>query len=152
MIASEENYRNVSYMALPKFEVSLSYKLNDTLFFWRIRGEMMNFGADTWWIICTITTVVIAIIGFFLKRTMNTQDTHSKDINRIKLTYVTKEELKESKEGLSADIKLTQADVKEIKEQMLSKQDYYRLQTQTEQKIDKIYDLLLKQRGDYNGK
>lgn len=112
----------------------------------------MNFGADTWWIICTITTVVIAIIGFFLKRTMNTQDTHSKDINRIKLTYVTKEELKETKEGLSADIKLTQVDVKEIKEQMLSKQDYYRLQTQTEQKIDKIYDLLLKQRGDYNGK
>nr|DAJ83906.1 MAG TPA: hypothetical protein [Bacteriophage sp.] len=37
MIASEENYRNVSYMALPKFEVSLSYKLNDTLFLYSVR-------------------------------------------------------------------------------------------------------------------
>lgn len=107
----------------------------------------MNFGADTWWIVTGVATVAIAIIGFFLKRTMNTQDAHSKDINRIKLTYVTKEELKETRDGLSADIKLTQSDVKEIKEQMLSKQDYYRLQTQTEQKIDKIYDLLLQHHG-----
>ena len=89
----------------------------------------MNFGQDTWWIICMIATVVIAIIGFFLKRTMTTQDMHSRDINEIKQTYVTKDELKE------------------VKERMLTKQDYYRLQTQTEKKIDKIYDLLLKHHG-----
>lgn len=107
----------------------------------------MNFGQDTWWIICMIATVVIAIIGFFLKRTMTTQDMHSRDINEIKQTYVTKDELKEVKSGLSADIKKTQSDVEEIKERMLTKQDYYRLQTQTEKKIDKIYDLLLKHHG-----
>lgn len=107
----------------------------------------MNFGADTWWIVAGAVTVAISVIGFFLKRTMNTQDMHSKDINKIKLTYVTKDELKEVKSGLSDDIKKTQSDVKEIKEQMLMKQDYYRLQTQTEQKIDKIYDLLLKYHG-----
>ncbi len=111
----------------------------------------MNFGADTWWIVATVVTIAVGVIGFFLKRTMSTQDTHDKEINKIKQTYVTRDELREVKNGLSEEIKVTQADVKEIKEQLLPKSDYFRLQQQTENKIDKIYDLLLTRRGDNDG-
>lgn len=101
----------------------------------------MNFAPDTWWIVGTAITIAITIIGYFLKRTISKQDKHEEDINKIKLTYVTKDELKEVKDN-----------VEDIKERMLTKQDYYRLQTQTEQKIDKIYDVLIKNRGDSNAK
>lgn len=104
----------------------------------------MEFGADAWWIFGIIWAAVVAVISFFLRRTINTQDRHDKDINEIKQTYVTKNELREVKNNLAEDIKKTQSDVEEIKEKMLTKQDYYRIQTQTETKLDKMYDLLLK--------
>lgn len=107
----------------------------------------MNFGADTWWIVAGAVTIAISIIGFFLKRTMNTQDEHERAIKEIREKYATNEKLTEVRNGLSENVKKTQLDIEDIKERMLTKQDYYRLQTQTEQKIDKIYDLLLKYHG-----
>lgn len=107
----------------------------------------MEFGADTWWIVGTIATVAIGIISYFLKRTMSKQDEHDKDIQQIKLTYVTKDELKELKEETSSGISKLQADVEEIKDKSLTKADFYRLQANTDSKIDKIYDLLIKLNG-----
>ena len=50
----------------------------------------MNFGADTWWIFGLGISIAMAIIGFFLKRTITQTDDHEKSINEIKRTYVTK--------------------------------------------------------------
>ena len=61
----------------------------------------MEFGADTWWIVCMAATAAVGIISYFLNRTMSKQDRHEEDINHIKLTYVTKDELKELKEETS---------------------------------------------------
>lgn len=111
----------------------------------------MEFGADTWWIVGTAATVAIGIISYFLKRTMSKQDEHDKDIHQIKLTYVTKDELKELKEETADGISKLQRDVGEIKDTTLTKADFYRLQSNTDSKIDKIYDLLIKiNRGDNN--
>lgn len=107
----------------------------------------MNFGADTWWLVGTAVTIAIGIISYFLKRTMSKQDEHDKDINQIKLTYVTKDELKELKDETNSDLKKLQADVEEIKDKSLTKADFYRLQSNTDSKIDKIYDLLIKLNG-----
>ncbi|MDD6488321.1 MAG: hypothetical protein PUG48_00690 [Clostridia bacterium] len=107
----------------------------------------MEFGADTWWIVGTVATVAIGIISYFLKRTMSKQDEHDKDIHQIKLTYVTKDELKELKDETNSDLKKLQADVEEIKDKSLTKADFYRLQSNTDSKIDKIYDLLIKLNG-----
>ena len=59
----------------------------------------MEFGADTWWIVATAATIAVGIISYFLKRTMNKQDRHEEDINHIKLTYVTRDQLKEFKDA-----------------------------------------------------
>lgn len=103
----------------------------------------MEFGADTWWIVGTVATIAIGIISYFLKRTMSKQDKHEEDINHIKLTYVTKEQFKEFKDETASGIAKLQKDVEEIKENTLGKADYYRLQTKTDDKIDKIYDILM---------
>ncbi len=104
----------------------------------------MEFGADTWWIVGIVSAAAIGIISYFLKRTMSKQDRHEEDINHIKLTYVTKDELKELKQETSGALDKLQSDVEEIKDKSLTKADFYRLQCNTDSKIDKIYDLLLK--------
>lgn len=107
----------------------------------------MNFTADTWWLFGLIVTGAIAIIGFFLKRTINQTDRHDKEIKEIQLSYVTKDELKDVKSDLNKNIERLQADVDLIKENFIPKSDFYRLQTQSDKKIDKIYDLLIKRDG-----
>lgn len=98
-------------------------------------------------ILGTLSTVVVAVISYFLKRTINTVDGHDRDINEIKRTYVTKGELKETRDELKDGLEKVSSDVEEIKENCLSKRDYYRVQAKTEEKIDKMYDLLLQMNG-----
>lgn len=74
----------------------------------------MNFAADTWWLFGLIISGAIAIISFFLKRTINEADRHDKEIKEIQLSYVTKDELKDVK-----------TDVEQIKDTCLTKKDYY---------------------------
>lgn len=85
----------------------------------------MNFSTDTWWIVGIVFSAALAIISFFLKRTISQTDAHDKDINEIKRTYVTKNELKELKDDTKQSIdKLSQA-VEEIKETGLTKKEFY---------------------------
>lgn len=115
---------------------------------------------EMWMITTTVAGLAIGTIVYFLKRTMSKVDSHDGDITNIKLTYVTKTELGELKEDLSSSVeKLEDAistsvgklekDVSGIKDKYLTKEDFYRTQAKTEQKLDKMYDLLLKisQRG-----
>jgi methyl-accepting chemotaxis protein len=122
----------------------------------------MEFGPDTWWLATILLSAVIAVVGYVIKQSISSYleqqkdllqkiEHHEKDINEIKRTYVNKQELADVKNDFVKQTDKLQSDVEEIKGQMLTKVDYYRLQTQTEQKIDKIYDLLIK-RGENNGK
>lgn len=115
----------------------------------------MEFGADTWWIVSTAATVAIGIISYFLKRTMSKQDRHEEDINHIKLTYVTRDQLKEFKDETNNDLGKLQRDIEDIKENALKKADFIRQQANTERmierlekntdkKLDSIYDIVLK--------
>lgn len=107
----------------------------------------MEFGADTWWIFTAAAGMAVGIITYFLKRTMSKQDEHEKDINHIKVAYVTKSEFKELKEETSSGINKLQKDVEEIKDNTLTKADFFRLQANTDKKLDKMYDLILELRG-----
>ena len=85
----------------------------------------MNFTADTWWLFGLIVTGAIAIIGSFLKRTINEADRHDKEIKEIQLSYVTKDELKDVKNDVNKSIGKLQTDVEQIKDTCLTKKDYY---------------------------
>ena len=75
---------------------------------------------------------------------MNKQDENEKDINHIKLTYVTQDNLKEVKSEFAKNTDKLQRDVEEIKENCLTKKDFIYQQNKTDAKIDKIYDLLVR--------
>lgn len=111
----------------------------------------MEFGADTWWIVATAATIVVGVISYFLKRTMSKQDENERDIKHIQLTYVTKEEFKDFKDETSGGINKLQKDVESIKDNTLTKADFYRLQSATDKKLDKLYELMIEIKGDKNG-
>ena len=85
----------------------------------------MNFAAYTWWLFGLIISGAIAIISFFLERTINEADRHDKEIKEIQLSYVTKGELKDVKTDVNKSISKLQTDVEQIKDTCLTKKDYY---------------------------
>lgn len=107
----------------------------------------MEFGADVWWLVSLGITAVTSVIGYFLKRTMSKQNEHEKDINEIKRTYVNKDELKEFKNDVNKGLDKLQRDVDSIKENTLTRREFLQSQSKTENKIDKIYDLLIRGRN-----
>lgn len=100
----------------------------------------MNFSADTWWFLSTAATLAIGIITYFLKRTMSKQDKHEEEINHIKLTYVTKDDLKDVKLEFAQITQKLQKDIEEIKDTCLTKKDFIREHMRSEEKIDKIIE------------
>ena len=115
-------------------------------YFYSIRGEFMEFGADAWWLVSLGITAVTSVIGYFLKRTMSKQDEHEQSINHIKLTYVNKEELKEVKTDVNQGLTKLQQDVEDIKANNLTRKEFMQVQSKIEDKIDKIYDSLIARR------
>lgn len=108
----------------------------------------MNFDAVTWWLVSLAVGAVMTVIGYFLKRTMTKVDEHDKDINVIKQTYVTKDEFKELRAEIKADLDKISDDMDEMKERNLSKQDFYRSQSEVQESIKQIMNLLIKERRD----
>lgn len=107
--------------------------------------------AEIWWIVTTLVTLSIAVIGYFLKRTVSKTDENEKDIQVIKQTYVTQDDFKEYKDQSRGDIKQLTADINELKEKCLFKEDFYRTQATTDAKLDRIYDMIYQmQKGGAN--
>lgn len=107
----------------------------------------MNFSPDTWWLMGILVAAATGVVGYFLKRTMDKVDGHDKDINQIKQTYVTKDEFKDQRLEFRTELAKISDTVDDIKENGLSKTDFYRSQADTNESIKRIYDLLIK----YNG-
>ena len=42
-----------------------------------------------------VLTLLVAVVGYFLRRTMTEHDALKRDVNEMKTTYATKDELKE---------------------------------------------------------
>lgn len=79
----------------------------------------------------------LGIITYFLKRVIDEVDKNKSDISTIKTTYVPKTDFDEVKN-----------EVTKVKENYLTKDDFYREQLKTEQKLDKIMDILMEMKGD----
>lgn len=94
-----------------------------------------------YYLFTTAVTVVIGVIGYFLKRTMNRSDQNEVAIRELRddlLTlsdrYATKEEIREIKDSME---KLT-ASIDYIKEHTTKNDEFIRTMTRLETKIDKL--------------
>lgn len=127
----------------------------------------MIFNPDTWWLVTLLVGAVLSVIGYFLKHTMSKVDEHDRDIGQIKQTYitkskadeydrdighikqtyVTKNEFKDQRTEFREELTKISDTVDEIRENCLSKVDFYRAQADTNENIKRVYDLLIKING-----
>lgn len=111
----------------------------------------MSFEAGTWWLVAILAGIAISVIGYFLNRTMEQVDEHDKDIQTIKQTYVTKDEFKDLRNEIKAELTKISDDMDDMKANSLTKMDFYRAQSDTNDSIKRIYDLRIKGGGKQNG-
>ena len=83
-------------------------------------------------IIMLIISGAVGIIGFFLKRTIDNQD-----------KCATKEELSAVDERVGK----TEKAIEKIREDYITKEDFFREQAKTDKKLDRIMDILLEMKG-----
>ncbi|MGE5494600.1 MAG: hypothetical protein ACM3S4_04795 [Burkholderiales bacterium] len=91
--------------------------------------------------ICTACGgVILGIIGFFLKRTIN-------QVDKLDASKASKEEVKEL-DGRVSEMSKTIGD---IKTNYLTKEDFYREQAKTDRKLDDIIKILIDIKGAKGG-
>ena len=95
----------------------------------------------------SLGTLAIGAITYFLKRTINKVDDHDRDIQMIKQTFASKEELKDFRGEFKESINKLSEDVESIKENGLSKRDFYQSIIRLENKIEKLYDAKMNGNG-----
>lgn len=108
---------------------------------------MPDVATIVWSVIAGVGGLLIAIVGYFLKRTMSSTDRHETEINHIKQTYVTKEEVKELKGELRQELKQLSDAVSEIRDKVLYREDYYRTMVDTNRNIENLRELLIDRLG-----
>lgn len=120
-----------------------------------------------WGAVCFVLTGLMGVVGYFLKRTMDTTDGntkdinllqqtsvtknevkhHERDINHIKQTYVTKDEMKEMRTELKAEIEKISKTVTDIQNTTLPKEDFYRSAMETNRKLETLQQTILERLG-----
>ncbi|MCM1227493.1 MAG: hypothetical protein NC320_08750 [Clostridium sp.] len=96
-------------------------------------------------------TCGIGVVGFFLKRTISELDECKKEICEIKSDHVLtcKEEISDIKENYAtvSSVEVCKRDIAKIKEDYITKEDFFREQTENRRKLDRIMDILLEIKG-----
>lgn len=87
--------------------------------------------------------IVVGIIGFFLKRTINQSDKLAERVGTLESCKASKEEVCELRDEVTALERTTG----EIKTNYLTKEDFFREQAKTDRKLDRIMEILLDIKG-----
>ena len=94
-------------------------------------------------------TVVVSIIGFFLKRTINTVDSVVSEVKDIKRDYVPRKDLENLRDSLQSEIQKISNNVDDIKDNYIKKDDFIRSISDTNTRLERIYNFLLDMNGGH---
>lgn len=89
----------------------------------------MTFDSGTWWLIIGIGGLAVGALVYLVKRSI---------FGRMDKIEAKHEE----------DLKSVHDDIKKIKEDYITKDDFFREQNKTDRKLDRIMDILLELKGD----
>lgn len=85
-------------------------------------------------------TIVVGIIGFFVKRTIGQVDNNTSEIEKIKKDYATKDDFKD-------EIRKISNNIDDIKDNYIKKDDFVRSIADTNSRLERIYTYLLEMNG-----
>ena len=89
-----------------------------------------------------VLTLLIGVVGYFLKRTMSEHDALRKKVDQMGQVYATKDEIRE----LKGKIDKISDDVDEVKLSYITKEDFFRSISGVESKLERIDDKLERMR------
>ncbi|MEG1275642.1 MAG: hypothetical protein RSD27_08125 [Ruthenibacterium sp.] len=126
----------------------------------------MSFDAGTWWLVGILLTALLGVVGALIGRSVFKKiDETSVDIKNIKQDYTPRtvhvSELKEVREELKGEMRHVRdelksetrklaSDVEDIKENCLRKDDFIRLLSGLERKVDRLMEMQMNG-GNRNG-
>lgn len=129
----------------------------------------MTFDNATWWLAVLLLGGLVALAEFLLKRSLFGKiDEMSGKIQAIDNNMVKKADYEKAHDRALRDIEQikkdytprdvhnkafdeVRTDIKKITENYLTKEDFFREQAKTENKLDRILDLLMDKGGKHNG-
>lgn len=96
----------------------------------------MTFDSGTWWLIIGIGGLAVGALVYLVKRSI---------FGRMDKIEAKQDEIEAKNEKA---LKSVQDDIKKIKEDYITKDDFFREQNKTDRKLDRIMDILLELKGD----
>ena len=101
----------------------------------------MTFDAGTWWLAVLLLGFVTAGLVYLLKRSLFGRiDKLDESMKEISENSVKKSDYESTVQSLQ--------DIKQIKADYITKEDFFREQAKTDRKLDRIMDILLEMKGD----
>lgn len=85
----------------------------------------------------------IAVIAFFLKRTIGDVDECKTEIDSVKENYTKKEVMEKFDRDISRNLEQIGKDLKEVQINYIPKDDFYNEMAKIDKKMDRITDLIL---------
>ena len=115
----------------------------------------MTFDNGTWWLVVLLLGFATGALIYLLKRSLfGRVDRLDESVKRLDESTVKKaDDIERIKQDYTPrrvhdkDHDATQAEIKKITENYLTKEDFFREQAKTERKLDTILDILMKQGG-----
>jgi len=120
----------------------------------------MTFDAGTWWLLTVIVTTVVGLVGFLFGRSVFRQlDENRADIKEVRENYTprtdhqkdleaVRREMKEMRTEMRTEIQAMSADVKDIKENGIRREEFLQSQLKLENKLDRLMEFMMKQGGN----
>lgn len=102
----------------------------------------MDFDAGTWWLVGIIVATITGALTYLIKRAVfGKVDKIETRVENIEQNYT-------PKTTHTKDFDECKNDIKKIKEDYITKDDFFRVHAETNRKLDRILDFLLKKKGD----
>ena len=98
-------------------------------------------------IVSVVGGILIGILGFFLKRTITTVDQSQQQIRELRDGKTDDKALIALRQDMEKRTDKLSKDIEGIKEDYITKDDFFREQAKTDRKLDMILDILLGRSG-----
>ena len=116
----------------------------------------MTFDAGTWWLLTVIVTTVVGLVGFLFGRSVFRQlDENRADIKEVRENYTPRtdhqkdlEAVRREMKEMRTEIQAMSADVKDIKENGIRREEFLQSQLKLENKLDRLMEFMMKQGGN----
>lgn len=107
----------------------------------------MDIAALVYAIISAVFTIMLGVVGYFLKRTLGLVDRLEQELKRIEESKLSVTRFAEFQQETNKRFEKLTQDAEDAWREFLTREDFLREQAKTERKLEQIYNLLIERRS-----